>query len=168
MEGVCWWSVVNFCSVYIMCLCDSHISIVNWVENSITSNYVYDLVEKLLNKESHETGYVEKEEEEDEKRKNHGRWCWWKLIEFHYKSLKFKSQRSFKWNFRLFLRKKKLNVNERKLSTKYVGNLKINISSDSSTHQQKAAKIKRNKRNIELQASKEFKKKKLMQGVITS
>ena len=49
-------------------------------------------------------------------------------------------------------------MNERKLSTKYVGNLKINISSDSSTHQQKAAKIKR---NIELQASKEFKKKKI-------
>jgi hypothetical protein len=33
-----------------------------------------------------------------------------------------------------------------------VGNLKINISSDSSTHQQKAAKIKRNKRNIKLHA----------------
>lgn len=51
--------------------------------------------------------------------------------------------RNLKWNFRFF-EEKKLNVNERKLSTKYVGNLKINISSDSSTHQQKAAKIKRN------------------------
>lgn len=73
------------------------------MENSITSNYVYDLVEKLLNKESHETGYIA----EDEKRKKitvddaDENW-----LNFIIKSLKFKSQRSLKWNFRLFWGKK--------------------------------------------------------------
>lgn len=75
-----------------------------------------------------------------------------------------------KKNLEIQVKKK---IHEKKLSTKYVGNLKINISSDSSTHQQKAAKIKRNKRNIKLQAKFYWEKKEIdqdpifVQGVIT-
>lgn len=105
------------------------------MENSITSNYVCDLVEKLLNKKSHETAVARKK--------------WEDIFLVKHTKKKDRSWLSFIKSLILITLGEILNLtseiyfNEenarrKKLSTKYVGNLKINISSDSSTHQQKA------------------------------